>query len=139
MERALREGAPVAVQNGYSVLERGWLKAGAHVNGVGASSPTSREIDVATVAAAALYCDSRESIRNEAGEFILAIKEGAISGEDHIRGELGEVLAGLAPGRADDQELTLFRSLGVAVEDLAAAQLTVENARARGIGAELEL
>ncbi len=136
------EGADVVVVATSAtepVLEHGWLKTGAHVNAVGASSPSSREIDVATVAASALFCDSRESVRNEAGEFILAIKEGAISGEEHIRAELGEVLAGIHPGRADDQELTVFRSLGVAAEDLAAAQLAVENARARGIGFEVEL
>ncbi len=136
------EGADVVVvatSATQPVLEHGWLKTGAHVNAVGASSPTSREIDVATVAASALFCDSRESVRNEAGEFILAIKEGAISGEDHIRAELGEVLAGTRPGRADDRELTMFRSLGVAAEDLAAAQLAVETARDRGLGTEVDL
>ena len=121
------------------VLAHGWLQPGAHLNAVGASTPRAREIDTATVAASALFCDSRESLRNEAGEFQLAVAEGLIAGEQHVRAELGEVLAGRAPGRLDDGELTLFRSLGIAVEDLAAAQTAVAAARAQGLGTEVEL
>jgi ornithine cyclodeaminase/alanine dehydrogenase-like protein (mu-crystallin family) len=121
------------------VLAHGWLKPGAHLNAVGASTPRAREIDTATVAASALFCDSRESLRNEAGEFQLAVAEGRIAGEQHVRAELGEVLAGRAPGRLDDGELTLFRSLGIAIEDLAAAQTAVAAARAYGLGTEVEL
>ncbi len=140
-EDAVR-GADVVVTATSSrepVLRREWLGPGAHVNAVGASMPSVRELDVATVAASALYCDSRESLRNEAGEFQLAVKEGAIGGEDHVRGELGEVLAGIAPGRRSDDELTVFRSLGLAVEDLAAARCAVEQARRMGIGTEVQL
>ncbi len=129
----------VATSATEPVIERDWLAEGAHLNAVGASSPNAREIDVATIAAAALFPDSRESLRNEAGEFRLAIEQGAIAGEDHVRGELGEVLAGLKPGRQDDGELTLFRSLGLAVEDLAAAEHAVATARAKGLGTEVEL
>jgi ornithine cyclodeaminase len=121
------------------VLRREWLKPGAHVNAVGASSPQARELDTATVAASALFCDSRESLRHEAGEFRLAITEGLIAGEDHVRAELGEVLAGTAAGRRDDEELTLFRSLGLAIEDLAAAEQAVAVATERGLGTEVEL
>jgi ornithine cyclodeaminase len=121
------------------VFEHGWLKPGAHVNAVGASMPAAREINTDTVAAAALFCDSRESLRNEAGEFRLAIEQGAISGEDHVRAELGELLAGLKPGRASGEEVTMFRSLGLAIEDLAAAQTAVAAAAQNGIGTEVEL
>ena len=121
------------------VLRREWLKPGAHLNAVGASSPQNREIDTATVAASALFCDSRESLRNEAGEFRLAIAEGLITGDEHVRAELGEVLAGTAAGRRDAGELTMFRSLGLAVEDLAAAQCAVAAAARQGIGTEVEL
>jgi ornithine cyclodeaminase len=121
------------------VIARDWLKAGAHVNAIGASTPNARELDTATVAAGAVFCDSRESVLGEAGEFRLAIEQGLIAGEEHIRAELGEVLAGLAPGRADAAELTLFRSLGIAVEDLAAARFAVHAARRLGIGTEVEL
>jgi ornithine cyclodeaminase/alanine dehydrogenase-like protein (mu-crystallin family) len=121
------------------VLRREWLKPGAHLNAVGASSPRNREIDTATVAASALFCDSRESLRNEAGEFRLAVTEGLISGDEHVRAELGEVLAGTAAGRRDAGELTMFRSLGLAIEDLAAAQCAVATATQEGIGTEVEL
>jgi ornithine cyclodeaminase len=140
-EEAVR-GADVVVlatSSSEPVLRRQWLAPGAHVNAIGASLPTARELDTATVVDAALFCDSRESLRNEAGEFLLAVKEGAIPGEDHVRGELGEVLAGLADGRVTDDELTVFRSLGLAVEDLAAAERAVAIARRRGIGTEVEL
>ena len=121
------------------VLRREWLKPGAHLNAVGASSPQNREIDTATVAASALFCDSRESLHNEAGEFRLAVTEGLITGVEHVRAELGEVLAGTAAGRRDAGELTMFRSLGLAIEDLAAAQCAVATATEQGIGTEVEL
>jgi ornithine cyclodeaminase len=140
-EEAVR-GADVVVLATSSttpVISRDWLSPGAHVNAVGASVPSSRELDVETVAACALYCDSRESLRHEAGEFRLALEQGAISGEDHVRGELGDVLAGMADGRRSAEELTVFRSLGLAVEDLGAAERAVAVARAKGIGVEVEL
>jgi ornithine cyclodeaminase/alanine dehydrogenase-like protein (mu-crystallin family) len=121
------------------VLRRDWLAPGAHVNAVGASMPSVRELDVDTVVACALYCDSRESLRNEAGEYLLAVEQGAIPAEDHVRGELGEVLAGIAPGRTGPDELTVFRSLGLAVEDLAAALCAVTRARRMGIGTEVQM
>jgi ornithine cyclodeaminase/alanine dehydrogenase-like protein (mu-crystallin family) len=135
-------GADVVVTSTSSrepVLRREWLAPGTHVNAVGASTPAAREIDVETVVASALFCDSRESLRNEAGEYLLALEQGLISGEDHVRGELGEVLAGTRPGRRDPTELTLFRSLGLAVEDLAAAESAVAAARRLGLGTEVEL
>jgi ornithine cyclodeaminase len=121
------------------VLRRQWLVSGAHVNAVGASVPSARELDLETVVAAALFCDSRESLRHEAGEFRQAVEEGAIAGDDHVRGTLGEVLAGMAPGRRSEGELTVFRSLGLAVEDLAAAERAVTRARELGIGTEVDL
>ena len=136
------EGADVVVVATSAkrpVLEHVWLVPGAHVNAVGASSPTAWEIEPATVAAASLFCDSRESVRNEAGEFRLAVEEGLIAGEDHIQAELGEVVSGAHPGRSGEDELTLFRSLGIGVEDLAAAQVAVSVARRQGLGTEVEL
>jgi ornithine cyclodeaminase len=136
------EGADVvivATSSRSPVLEFAWLAHGAHVNAIGASAPSAWEIDIDTVAAAALFCDSRESLRAEAGEYLEAVRLGAISGEDHVRGELGEVLAGAVAGRTDPGELTLFRSLGIAVQDLAASVLAVRRARERGIGTEVAL
>jgi len=136
------QGADVVVTATSSrepVLERAWLAAGAHVNAVGASTPSARELDVATVAACALFCDSRESLRHEAGDYLLALEQRAISNETHPRAELGEVIAGIRPGRRDATELTVFRSLGIAIEDLAAAELAIATARRLGLGAEVEL
>ena len=140
-EEAVR-GADVIVLATTSrepVVRREWLRPGTHVNAIGASVPSARELDVETVAACALFCDSRESLRNEAGEYRLAVEQGAITGENHVRGELGEILAGLASGRLDPEELTVFRSLGLAVEDLAAAECAVTRARRLGIGTEVDL
>lgn len=121
------------------VVERGWLAAGSHVNAIGASFIGARELDVKTVADAALFCDSRESLLSEALEFRLACEEGAIDGEDHVRAELGELFSGRRPGRLDSTELTLFRSFGVGIEDLAAAALAVARARELGLGVEVSL
>jgi ornithine cyclodeaminase len=118
------------------VLERRWLARGAHVNAVGACLPTIRELDTETVAHSSFFVDRRESALSEAGDYLLAAAEGAI-GPDHIRAELGEVLAGLHPGREHEDELTVFKSLGIAVEDLAAAELVVARARALGAGSEV--
>ena len=134
------EGADVVVTATSSVdpvLRREWLKPGAHVNVVGGRPPTMRELDVATVADSTFYTDKRESAENEAFDYRDALEAGAI-GPDHIRGEIGEVLIGTAPGRTSPDELTVFRSLGLAVEDLAAAEYVVRRARERGVGVEVE-
>jgi ornithine cyclodeaminase/alanine dehydrogenase-like protein (mu-crystallin family) len=118
------------------IVRREWLGPGAHVNAVGASIPTARELDAATVAACSLFVDRRESTLNEAGDYLLAVDEAGI-GPEHIRAELGELLIGARPGRTGDTELTVFKSLGLAVEDLAAAELCVARARERGLGSEV--
>ena len=118
------------------VVERRWLARGAHVNAVGACIPTARELDTETMAHASLFVDRRESALNEAGDYVIAAGEGAI-GPEHVKAELGQVLAGLHPGREHEDELTVFESLGIAVEDLAAAELLVQRARAEGAGSEV--
>jgi len=119
------------------IVEHRWLAPGAHVNAVGSSIPTTRELDTETVAASSLFVDRRESTLNESGDFLIAQAEGAI-GLEHIKAELGEVLVGTHPGREREDELTLFKSLGIAVEDLAAAELVVRRARKQGVGSEVE-
>jgi ornithine cyclodeaminase/alanine dehydrogenase-like protein (mu-crystallin family) len=119
------------------VVERRWLARGAHVNAVGSSIPTARELDTETVAHASLFVDRRESTLHEAGDYLLPAAEGAIA-PDHIKAELGEVLVGKHPGREHEDELTVFKSLGIAVEDLAAAELVVGRAREQGVGVEVE-
>jgi ornithine cyclodeaminase/alanine dehydrogenase-like protein (mu-crystallin family) len=119
------------------IVEHRWFASGAHVNAVGSSIPTTRELDTETVAASSLFVDRRESTLNEAGDYLIPAAEGAI-GLDHIKAELGEVLVGTHPGRESDGELTLFKSLGLAVEDLASAELVVRRAREQGVGSEVE-
>jgi ornithine cyclodeaminase/alanine dehydrogenase-like protein (mu-crystallin family) len=119
------------------VLEHRWLAPGAHVNAVGSSIPATRELDTETMSKASLFVDRRESTLNEAGDYLIPAGEGAF-GPDHIKAELGEVLAGQAAGRTDEEELTVFKSLGIAVEDLAAADLVVRRAREQGVGAEVD-
>jgi ornithine cyclodeaminase len=120
------------------VLRGEWIGTGTHLNVVGASLPDRREVDGATMAAARVYVDRRESAENEAGDYRLAVREGAIP-KDHIRAELGEVLIGKAPGRSEPDEITLFKSLGLAVEDLWSAAYLYERAREAGGGAWVEL
>lgn len=132
-------GADVVVTATSSVdpvLRREWLEPGVHVNVVGGRPPTMRELDVATVADSAFYVDRRESAENEAYDYRDALEAGAI-GPDHIRGEIGEVLIGAAPGRTSPEQLTVFRSLGLAVEDLAAAEYVVRRAHESGVGVEV--
>jgi ornithine cyclodeaminase/alanine dehydrogenase-like protein (mu-crystallin family) len=117
------------------VLERAWIKAGAHINAVGSSIAAARELDGATIAASSLFVDRRESTVNESGDYLFALREGAISGPDHIRAELGDLLTGGATGRVSDDEITLFKSLGLAIEDLAAAAFLYDKARRLGRGA----
>ena len=118
------------------IVRREWLAPGTHVNAVGSSVPSARELEADVVAAASLFVDRRESTLNESGDYLRAVEEAGI-GPEHIRAELGELLVGTHPGRQDDAEVTLFKSLGLAVEDLAAAALCVERARDHGIGVEV--
>ena len=120
------------------VLEGKWLSAGAHVNAVGASLAAARELDTAAVARAGVYVDRRESAAHEAGDILIPRAEGAI-GDDHVRGEIGDVLVGREPGRRSAEEITLFKSLGLAVEDVAAAHHIFARARATGAGTWVEL
>jgi ornithine cyclodeaminase len=120
------------------VLAGALLEPGMHLNAVGASIPSWRELDTEAVRRSALFTDRRESLEEEAGEYRLALEEGVI-GPDHLRAELGEVLVGRHPGRTADDEITLFRSLGLAVEDLAAGRLAYRRARERCVGTDVEL
>jgi alanine dehydrogenase len=119
------------------VLEDGWVKPGAHVISVGACRPTQREMDPALVARARLFVDSRTAALVESGDVVLGIQEGRFAA-DHIVAEIGELITG-ATGRRSDTEVTIFKSLGLAVEDVTAAELAYRRAVERGIGQELEL
>ena len=102
------------------VIRGEWITPGTHLNVVGASVAAAREVDGATMAAASLFVDRRESTVNESGDYLIALREGAI-GSKHIRAEIGEVLIGVRAGRTSANEITLFKSLGLAIEDLVSA------------------
>lgn len=133
-EEAVR-GADVVVTATSSkepVLRREWLRPGTHVNAVGAIAP-ARELDVDTIRDAALFVDLRESALNESAEYLVAAEEGAV-GPDHIRAEIGELVIGTGEGRRNEDELTVFKSLGLAVEDLVAADYVLGRADAENVG-----
>jgi ornithine cyclodeaminase len=139
--RAAIEGADLvctATSSATPILLGEWLSPGAHVNAVGACTPNARELDTAAVVRARLYVDRRESTLAESGDFLIPRSEGAI-GDDHILGELGDVLLGKVDGRRSADEITLFKSLGIAVEDLVVASHLDRVARERGIGTLVEL
>ncbi|HEX6573930.1 MAG TPA: ornithine cyclodeaminase family protein [Gemmatimonadaceae bacterium] len=120
------------------VLQGSWIKPGAHINAVGSSVAFARELDTAAVTNARLYVDRRESTLNESGDFIIAKKEGAID-DNHIVGEIGDILIGKVAARGSTHEITLFKSLGLAVEDLAAANHIYRRATQTGAGTLVEL
>jgi alanine dehydrogenase len=115
------------------VVESAWIKDGEHICAVGACRPDQREMDTALVARGRVFVDSRTGAFAEAGDIVLPIKEGAIDA-NHIAGELGEVASGAREGRTTPSEVTIFKSLGMAVEDVVAAQLAFERAAERGLG-----
>ena len=119
------------------IVRREWISPGAHLNLVGSSRPNTREVDSETMRAASLFVDRRESTLNEAGDYLFAEREGVI-GPDHIRGEIGELLKGDTPGRTSPEEITCFKSLGIAIEDLFAAEYLYRKSRESKAGTWVE-
>jgi len=135
------EGAPIvctATSSADPVVFGEWLAPGCHVNAAGACVKKARELDTDAVKRSRLFTDLRESAENEAGDYLIALEEGAIEA-DHLLGELHEVLSGAIPGRTSPEDITLFESLGIAVEDLITAHYLLHEARRQGIGTEVEL
>lgn len=119
-------------------IDCAWVSEGAHVISIGACRHSQREIDPELVACARLIVDSRAAALEESGDVVLGIREGSFT-SDHVRAELGEVVSGCVPGRTDEREITLFKSLGIAIEDVAAAALAYQRAREMGRGLEVHL
>jgi alanine dehydrogenase len=119
-------------------IESAWVPAGAHVISIGACRPTHREMEPALLGRARLVVDSKAAAFAESGDIVQAIREGLFDA-DHVVAELGEVVAGRLPGRTSEHQITLFKSLGLAVEDLASARLAFERARMLGKGIEIDL
>ncbi|MDR7522744.1 MAG: ornithine cyclodeaminase family protein [Armatimonadota bacterium] len=120
------------------VLHGAWIGPGVHINAIGAIGPEWREMDTVAVANARVFVDSRVAALAEAGDLIQPLREGAIT-QAHIQAEIGEVFAGSHPGRTDPAQITLFKSLGLAVEDIATAQLACRRAMAQEIGEDIFL
>lgn len=118
------------------ILSADWLKPGLHINAVGSHRPDMREIDAATMKRAKVVVDSREAIMAECGDILLAIKEGAIT-QDHIYGEIGEILAGKKAGRTSPGEISLYKSVGIAIQDVAAAQMVFKKALEKKVGVDV--
>ena len=115
-----------------------WLKPGIHINAIGSHRPDLREIDGATMRRAKVVVDSREAVMAECGDILLAIKEGAIR-EDHIHAEIGEVLAGKKAGRTSPGEVTLYKAVGIAIQDVTTAKLVYQKAVGKKIGVNVEI
>lgn len=114
------------------------LKPGAHVNGIGSYTPLMQENDLTTVRRARVIVDSFEAVLAEAGDLIIPLNAGDIT-RDHIAAELGEVIAGIKPGRTSPEQITFFKSVGVAVQDAMAAKIILRNGSIMGLGTSIEL
>ena len=115
-----------------------WLKPGCHVNGVGSHSPNAREIDGETMAAARVVVDSRDANLRECGDCMIPIAEG-LFGPEHVSDEIGEVLAGTKIGRIRPDQITVYQSVGLAIQDIAAAKLVYDRAVEKGVGTSVGL
>jgi ornithine cyclodeaminase len=120
------------------ILEGAWLAPGAHVNAAGACFASARELDTEAVRRARVWVDRLESAWSEAGDLLIPRNEGAIDAS-HVVGELGDLLAGKIEGRRTPEEVTIFESLGIAIEDVATARYLNEQAAARGAGTVVDL
>lgn len=128
----------IATTSGDPVLASAAIRPGTHINAVGAHNPKTRELDSETVARSRLFAESRSVILAEAGDVLIPIAEGLIS-EKHILGEIGDVAAGRVAGRISRDDITVFKSTGIALEDVIAAKLVYDRAKAAGIGIDLDL
>jgi ornithine cyclodeaminase/alanine dehydrogenase-like protein (mu-crystallin family) len=120
------------------ILKADWLKPGVHINAVGSHRPDLREIDGATLAGAKIVVDSREAIMSECGDILLAIGEKAITAEN-VHAEIGEVLAGTKAGRSRPDERTIYKAVGIAIQDVATAHLIYRKALEQNVGTNIEL
>jgi alanine dehydrogenase len=120
------------------VFDGDWLKPGTHVNNIGSHSPDARELDTRTVVRAKFVADLKEANLAEAGDILIPIAEGAVT-EGHIYASLGEIVVGDKPGRENDEEITVFKSCGLAIQDVSSARVVYEAAKVAGVGQQVEL
>jgi ornithine cyclodeaminase/alanine dehydrogenase len=120
------------------IFDGSWIEPGTHLNGIGSHAPSMRELDTTAVKRSRVIVDLRSAALAEAGDLIIPIEAGEIS-EDHIAGELGEVVAGKVAGRTSDSEITLFKSEGLAIQDVSVATAVYQAARDKGVGTEVAI
>lgn len=120
------------------VIKGEWIRPGTHINSIGWMGRDARELDSQTVKKSKLVVDSRKSVLSESGDIIIPIEEGVIT-EDHIYAELGEIIIGKKPGRISDEEITLWKSVGLAIQDAATANLAYIKAKEKNMGTVIEL
>ncbi|MEW6232701.1 MAG: hypothetical protein AB1566_10385 [Chloroflexota bacterium] len=139
-EEAVRQADVIctATTSTTPVFDGSQLRPGTHINAVGAYTPQMQEVDAETVRRAKVVIDSHQASLAEAGDLIIPLQQGLIA-QSHIHAELGEIVAGLKPGRERDDEITYFKSVGVAVQDVAAARRVLDRAAELGLGVEVEL
>jgi len=139
--RAAVEGSDViatATSSRTPIFDGNWVAPGTHINGIGSHAPDMRELDTTIVKKARVIVDLREAALAEAGDLMIPIEEGAITA-DHIAGELGQVVAGQVPGRTSPDEITLFKSEGLAIQDVSVATKVYQMAQERGIGQQVTI
>jgi len=127
-----------ATSSSNPLFDGGKIRPGTHINGIGSHTPTARELDSTAVSRSLLVADSYEACLSEAGDIMIPIKEGVIN-RQHLKAELGEIITGKKPGRRSENEITLFKSNGLAIQDAAAAKLAFENAKKMGLGREISI
>lgn len=139
-ENAVREADMIitASSSPTPVFNGDWLKPGTHINNIGSHSPGARELDTTTVKRSKFVADLKEANLAEAGDILIPIEEGAVTA-DHIYANLGDLVTGAKPGRENDEEITVFKSCGLAIQDVSTAMAVYAAAKAKGIGTEIEL
>ncbi|MHA2175218.1 MAG: ornithine cyclodeaminase family protein [Candidatus Hodarchaeales archaeon] len=115
-----------------------WVNPGTHISGIGSHSPGTRELDGMLIQRSKVVCDQISACLTEAGDIIIPINEGLIT-EDHLHADLGDVVTGKKPGRESDEEITLFKSVGLAIQDAATAKLVFDEAIKSNIGTSVEI
>ncbi len=119
------------------IVDGDWLPAGLHINGIGSHAPGVRELDTTSIVKSKIVCDQVAACLAEAGDIMTPIEEGALS-ETDIYGELGELITGAKPGRENDEEITLFKSVGLSIQDMSTAYYVYQQAVEQGVGTEFE-
>jgi len=127
-----------ATSSSTPIFDGSKVRPGTHINGIGSHTPSARELDTSIVARSLLIADSRDACLSEAGDIMIPISEGAIT-KDHIAADLGEIVTSKVPGRSSPEQITLFKSNGLAIQDAATAKLVYESALKNGVGKEVDI